>query len=99
MRQVGRITLVSEQESNVEDVLSPGSAPRLTRRQLAMVQDLAHGYDIAMVAERRGRGLSATYELADRICDRLGLSEWQEIGPYAVDRGLVDSRSADRPIA
>lgn len=62
----------------------------LTRRQLALVQEFAQGHDIATVAERRGRGLSATYELADRVCGRLGLSEWQEIGPWAAERGLCD---------
>ena len=63
--------------------------PRLTRRQLSVVQELAQGYDIATVAERRGRGLSSTYELAERICARLGLQQWQEIGPYAVEHGMM----------
>ena len=70
--------------------------PRLTKRQLSLVQELAQGYDIATVAERRGRGLSATYELADRVCNRLGLAHWQQIGPYAVERGLQDSVNGDR---
>jgi DNA-binding NarL/FixJ family response regulator len=65
--------------------------PRLTRRQLSLIYDLAQGFDIATVAERRGRGLSSTYELAERVCARCGLSEWQEIGPWAVERGLGDS--------
>ncbi len=71
--------------------------PRLTRRQLALVHDLAQGFDIATVAERRGRGLSSTYELAERICARCGLSEWQQIGPWAVERGLGDSDGQEHP--
>lgn len=62
--------------------------PHLTRRQWMLVLDLAEGHDIATVAERRGRGLSSTYELAERVCDRLGLGRWQEIGPYAKSRKL-----------
>lgn len=72
------------------DGSSPDGLPRLTRRQMALVQDFAKGHDITTVAERRGRGLSATYELADRICTRLGLSGWQEIGPWAVEHGVWD---------
>lgn len=71
--------------------------PRLTRRQLSVVQELAQGYDIATVAERRGRGLSSTYELAERICERLGLRQWQEIGPYAVEHDLWDGHDSDPP--
>ena len=71
--------------------------PRLTNRQQAMVLDLAQGFDIATVAERRKRSLSATYELADRICTRLGLSEWQQIGPYAVDHGLSNHTDQKNP--
>jgi DNA-binding NarL/FixJ family response regulator len=71
--------------------------PRLTRRQLALVQDLAQGFDIASVAERRGRGLSSTYELAERICVRCGLSEWQEIGPWAVEQGLSEPNGHKNP--
>ena len=75
---------MSNSTSSAGDGPGANDIPRLTRRQLAVVHDLAQGYDIATVAQRRGRGLSSTYELADRICDRLGLSQWQEIGPYAV---------------
>ena len=64
--------------------------PRLTRRQMALVHDLAAGHDILSVAQRRGCGVSATYELAGRVCDRAGLAKWQEIGPWAVECGLVD---------
>lgn len=72
---------------------NPAALPRLTRRQLAAVQEFAQGYDIATVAARRGRGLSSTYELTGRICSRLGLSGWQEIGPWAASHG-VDRESA-----
>jgi DNA-binding NarL/FixJ family response regulator len=64
--------------------------PRLTRRQLALVHEFAQGYDIATVAQRRGCGLSSTYELAERVCTRCGLSEWQEIGPWANEHGLTN---------
>jgi DNA-binding NarL/FixJ family response regulator len=73
----------------------PTPTPRLTNRQHAMVLELAQGFDIATVAERRKRSLSATYELADRICTRLGLSEWQQIGPWAHAHGLADSPDVD----
>jgi DNA-binding NarL/FixJ family response regulator len=71
--------------------------PRLTRRQLALVHDLAQGFDIASVAERRGKGLSSTYELAERICARCGLSEWQEIGSWAVEQGLLEPDGHKNP--
>jgi hypothetical protein len=75
----------------------PAPIPRLTRRQLSVVRELAQGYDIATVAAHRGRGLSATYELAERICERAGLSEWQQIGPWAVEHGLADSDGHTNP--
>ena len=65
------------------------SAPRLTRRQLTIVQDLVQGYDIPIIAHRRGRSVSATYELVDRILERLGLNDREEIAPFAVNQGLV----------
>jgi len=68
--------------------------PRLTRRQLTVVQDLVQGYDIPTIAHRRGRSLSATYELVDRILDRLSLTAWDEIGPFAVNNGLVSPPKA-----
>lgn len=64
--------------------------PRLTRTQLAVVRDLAQGYDIPRIAQRRGRSSSATYELVDRILAKLELSSPDEIAPYAVKHGLVD---------
>lgn len=70
----------------------------LTRRQLALVQEFAQGHDIASAAERRGRGLSATYELADRVCGRLGLSDWQEIGSWAVEHGVWDGDGNDHDV-
>src|SRR5215213_10147876 len=76
-------------------VRPPAATPRLTKRQQAMVHELAQGFDIATVAERRKRSLSATYELADRICARLGLSEWQQIGPWAIANGMLDSPAVD----
>lgn len=69
--------------------------PRLTRRQLSLVHEFAQGYDIATVAQRRGRGLSSTYELAERICTRCGLSEWQEIGPWANEHGVTNGSKPD----
>ncbi len=63
---------------------------RLTQRQHSVALQLAQGYDIATVAEHRGRGISSTYEIATRICERLGLSEWHEIGPWMVEHGWAD---------
>lgn len=84
------------------DIVSPNgdgsksnSVPRLTRRQLALIHELARGHDIATVAAHRGRGISSTYELAGRVCGRLGLSQWEEIGPYAVEYGLMDGDGLD----
>jgi len=77
------------------DGSKPNLVPRLTRRQLALVHELAQGHDIATVAGRRGRGISSTYELAGRVCGRLGLSQWEEIGPYAIEHGLMDGLDGD----
>jgi non-specific serine/threonine protein kinase len=77
----------------------PGAAqpaPRLTRRQMTIVQDLVQGYDIPTIANRRGRSVSATYELVDRILERLSLSDWDEIAVFAVQQGLV-SQPQPRP--
>ncbi len=71
----------------LETAAQPG--PRLTRRQLIIVQDLAQGYDIPTIAHRRGRSVSATYELVDRILERLSLNDREEIAPFAVKYGLV----------
>jgi DNA-binding NarL/FixJ family response regulator len=65
------------------------SLPHLTRTQLAIVQDLVQGFDIPRIAQRRGRSLSATYELVDRILLKLELTERDQIAPYAVKVGLV----------
>jgi non-specific serine/threonine protein kinase len=65
------------------------NAPRLTRRQMTIVQDLAQGYDIPTIAHRRGRSVSATYELVDRILERFGLNDREDIVPFAVKHGLV----------
>jgi hypothetical protein len=70
------------------------SVPRLTRTQLSIVQDLVQGYDIPRIAERRGRSLSATYELVDRILVKLELTERDEIAPFAVKSGLVAAPQA-----
>ena len=70
----------------------PGAAQpalRLTRRQMTIVQDLAQGYDIPTIANRRGRSVSATYELVDRILKRLALNDRDDIAPFAVKQGLV----------
>jgi len=86
--------------SDAPDRQDPDFAPRkLTKRQMAVVRELADGCDIAMVAARRDRGVSSVYEIVGRICDRWGLEDWREIGPYAVSHGLVDGLDGDRPIA
>ncbi len=71
-----------------------GAPPRLTRTQLSIVQDLVQGYDIPRIAQRRGRSLSATYELADRILEKMGLSDRDDIAPYAIKLGLVGAPAA-----
>lgn len=63
--------------------------PRLTRTQLSVVEDLVQGYDIPRIAQRRGRSLSATYELADRILEKMGLSDRDDIASHAIKLGLV----------
>lgn len=76
------------------DLITRGETPRtprkLTKRQLTVVRELADGCDIAQVAVRRDRQLSSVYEIVGRICDRLGIDDWREIGPYAIEHGLVD---------
>ena len=72
---------------------------RLTKRQMSVVRELADGCDIAMVAERRERGVSSVYEIVGRICDRWLLEDWRQIGPYAVEHGFVDRLDGDRPEA
>jgi DNA-binding NarL/FixJ family response regulator len=77
---------------------TPKKAPRkLTNRQMSVVRELADGCDIAMVAARRNRGLSSVYEIVGRICERLGLDDWRQIGPYAIEHGLVDNVNGDKP--
>lgn len=84
-----------------ESLSQNGAVPprKLTNRQMSVVRELAKGSDIAMVAARRDRGLSSVYEIAGRICDRWGLDDWREIGPYAVSNGLVDGLDGNRPEA
>jgi DNA-binding NarL/FixJ family response regulator len=72
---------------------------KLTKRQMSVVRELADGCDIAMVAARRNRGVSSVYEIAGRICERWGLDDWREIGPFAIEHGLVDGPDGDRPVA
>lgn len=72
---------------------------RLTNRQMAVVRELSIGCDIAMVAERRGSGLSSAYEIVGRICERWGLEDWRQIGPYAIAHGLVEEPEDIRPVA
>jgi DNA-binding NarL/FixJ family response regulator len=62
---------------------------------MAIVHDLARGWDIAQIAERRHRSLSSVYEIAGRICARLGLDEWTQIKPYAIEHGLVAPEDPD----
>jgi predicted ATPase len=87
--QVVEIALADSDElpHQIPDAAQP--APRLTRRQMTIVQDLVQGYDIPTIANRRGRSVSATYELVDRILERLSLTDWDEIAPFAVKQGLV----------
>lgn len=66
-----------------------GAVPRLTNRQMTIVRDFAQGWDVATVAEHQDRSLSSVYEIAVRICDRLELDNWTQIGPYAVAHGLA----------
>ncbi|MCC6945170.1 MAG: AAA family ATPase [Thermomicrobiales bacterium] len=87
----------SEPEAVVEVTIEAfGAAPeseespvRLTNRQMLIVQDLARGLDPAGIAKRRGRSVSATYEILERISERLGVQTWEEIVPAAVERSLV----------
>ena len=80
--------------SRLEPERQDAFAPRkLTKRQMSVVRELADGCDIAMVAARRDRGLSSVYEIVDRICERWGLEDWREIGPYAIEHGLVEPPS------
>ncbi len=64
---------------------------------MTVVRELADGCDIAMVAARRDRGVSSVYEIAGRICERWGLGDWREIGPFALEHGLVDSTHHENP--
>ena len=62
----------------------------LTRAQLGVVRLLVADLNPMEIAQRRGRSLSATYELLARICDRWTLSHWTEIAPTARANGTVD---------
>jgi len=62
---------------------------KLTRTQLSIVQDMVQGYDIPRIAQRRGRSLSATYELVDRILVKLDVTARDDIAPVAIKLGLV----------
>lgn len=68
---------------------------KLTKRQLSVMRDFARGWDVATVARNRQRGVSSVYEIAGRICDRLGLDDWTDIGPYARKHGLVRPADTD----
>lgn len=74
-----------------------GLPARLTNRQRAIVRDLAQGWDIAQIAEHRNRSLSSVYEIAARICDRIGVDEWTQIGPYARAHGIGDPNENENP--
>jgi DNA-binding NarL/FixJ family response regulator len=50
---------------------------------------MVQGYDIPRIAQRRGRSLSATYELVDRILVKLDVTARDDIAPFAVKTGLV----------
>lgn len=68
--------------------------PKLTRIQLQLVRDLVDGYDIPRIAQRRGRSLSATYELVDRIMLKLDLIDRDQIVAYALREGLANPPQA-----
>ncbi len=76
-------------EAAVADALP---IPALTRIQRPIVQDMVQGYDIPRIAQRRHRSVSATYEIANRILKKYGLTTHEEIAPFAVKHGLVDPR-------
>lgn len=78
---------------------TPATPRKLTNRQMTVVHELADGCDIATVAARRDRGVSSVYEIAGRICERWGLSDWREIGPYANEHGLADALGGNQPPA
>jgi DNA-binding NarL/FixJ family response regulator len=84
--------------SNGLDGQNGAFVPRkLTKRQMSVVRELADGCDIAMVAARRERGVSSVYEIVGRICERWGLDDWREIGPFAVEHRLVDANDRTNP--
>jgi non-specific serine/threonine protein kinase len=87
--QVVEIALADSDELLHQIPNAAQPAPRLTRRQMTIVQDLVQGYDIPTIANRRGRSVSATYELVDRILERLSLTDRDDIAPFAVQQGLV----------
>jgi DNA-binding NarL/FixJ family response regulator len=68
---------------------------RLTRNQLGVVRLLVAGLNPMEIAQRRGRSLSATYELLIRICERWNLAHWTEIAPAARRNGTVDPSDTD----
>ena len=65
------------------------SSPHFVENQWQMIQDFAAGWNIKEVSRLRGTKLSTNYETAKRICEKLGLKKWTEIGPYAIGHGLV----------
>lgn len=71
------------------DEESAATPRRLTTRQMAVVRDLAAGFDVQGVARRQGRSISATYELVNRICERWDLKRWEEIAGVARTHGLL----------
>jgi DNA-binding NarL/FixJ family response regulator len=70
----------------------------LTRCQLGVVRLLAAGLNPMEVAQRRGRSLSATYELIARICQRWNLTDWTEIAPTARRTGTVKPPDDDSSV-
>ncbi|MGD9711163.1 MAG: hypothetical protein AB7V46_03745, partial [Thermomicrobiales bacterium] len=78
----------------LSDNASPTSGAgrvHLTKRQKSVLHDLAKGYDPPIIAVRRGRSESATYEIVNRMAERLGVDTWEEIVPAAIEKGLLDN--------
>jgi len=87
--------------SPMSDIISPdgdGSKPNLVPRLTPASSRSCTSWprDTNRHGRRPARPrISSTYELAGRVCGRLGLSQWEEIGPYAIEHGLMDGLDGD----